>query len=88
MKITVRGDLDNARIQRFQLKAALEGMGHYAVVNQLFTDPRTRVVRKLAWSEGHSFSRDSDTIKEIATELGWGPADIDALFIAAVKIQP
>lgn len=86
-QITVRGNLDNLIVSRFQAKAALLQAGLLGDVEALIADPATDPLTKLAWQEAIEFRRQSPALLGVATALGWTDEQLDALFVSASQIE-
>lgn len=69
----------------FQAKAALYAAGLLpAVEAAIAASPK---LAQLAYSDATEFTRDSPTIAALSAQLGLTSAQVDALFVAASKIE-
>ena len=69
-------------VSRFQARAALLQAGKLEEANAAVSESDD--LTKLAWADAQVFYRDSPAVNALGTALG---LDLDALFIAAEKIQ-
>lgn len=73
-------------VTRFQAKAALLNAGLLEQVETAVADSEDPIV-KLAWTEAHTFERDSPAIAAITEGLGMTPQEVNELFSAAKEIS-
>lgn len=71
----------------YQARMALLGVGLLSSVDTLMGDPSTPQAAKLAWEYATQIYRDSAFIEALAPALGLTDAQIDALFVAAGKVN-
>jgi len=71
----------------FQAKAALLNAGLLTNIIAIINDPSTPAITKLAWDNVTEFTRDSPLLNGLAQTLGLTSTQVDALFLAASKIE-
>ncbi len=76
-----------ATVSKFQAKAALSMTGRLAAVEAIMASSDTPEMYKLAWNDAQEFRRSSPVLLVLASLLGLSETDLDALFIAAAKIE-
>ncbi len=77
-----------AVITSYQAKCALADAGLYEMVEVAINAPDTPVRIKLAWREGLNFQRNNPMILLLTDKLGLTDEQVDALFNAALAIEP
>lgn len=83
--ITLRKQMDEMVVSRFQAKAALLQSG---LLDQVETAvANADALTQLAWAEAQGFERQSPAILGIAQTLGWTSEQLDELFSQAVRIK-
>ena len=73
-------------VSSFQAKAALVSANLYSNVVSYIANS-ANLVLQLAWSDAHTFERNSPTIATLQSQFGLSNTQIDTLFIEAGKIQ-
>ena len=76
-----------ATVSKFQAKSALSMVGKLATVEAIIAAPDTPEMYKLAWNDTQEFRRSSPVLLVLASLLELSEFELDALFIAAAKIE-
>ncbi len=75
------------RVSRFQARAALYNADLLGTIEAYMASPDVDPIVKLAWEDAQEFRRTSPTVASLSTLLGLNSEALDALFIAAAKIE-
>lgn len=81
-----RERLDRISVSRFQAKVALYEADLLEQVQEYMDGLEVPMKVKLAWEEA-SFTRGSNMVNDIGSELGLSESEIDALFQAAQEVE-
>jgi len=74
-------------VSPLQATIALSNAGKLEAVEAYLDAPTTDPIMKLAWNKAIEFKRTSTLLIDVADAVGLGSSDLDALFIAASKIE-
>lgn len=75
------------RVSRMQAEMQLHRAGLLGQVDMIMQDPATDPEIVIAWQAATEVRRNSPTVAQVASRLGLTDAELDDLFIDAVKIE-
>lgn len=75
------------RVSRMQAEMKLHRAGLLGQVDMIMQDPATDPEIVIAWQAATEVRRNSPTVAQLASRLGLTDAELDDLFIDAVKIE-
>lgn len=75
------------RVTPFQWLAALNTAGYLVAVEAHFNDADTPLLYRLAYQRSTTWERGSSIIKYMAGVMDWDDAKVEALLVAASKIE-
>lgn len=75
------------RVSRMQAEMQLHRAGLLGQVDMIMQDPATDPEIVIAWQAATEVRRNSPTVAQLASRLGLTDAELDDLFIDAVKIE-
>jgi len=74
-------------VSRFQGRQALRDAGQFDAVQAFIDRPETPAIVRAAWDEVQQFERTSLVIMSVAVVLSWTAQEVDAMFVAASRIE-